>query len=260
MRRMIGMIMVVLAGVLTVAVITAMATRGRTVSAKRWNRGVKPWIDALFQAATAGDLNRLRYLVQTQGCSPSLQDADGYTALHLAYYWERQDAVEALIGFGADRSLRAATGLLPAEMAELALTERLLRMGIACLGGLGHWRDQMGGRFSYDRLRQVNEPRIYIAALPLVWAALGHSDRRTLVLLAIKLGVPASLPWLARILRDHGTKQMAADFRDSGSIELRALGTRWLRGRSAVVVNGIPVYVPLTPGRRASPPALWGCF
>jgi hypothetical protein len=230
------------------------------VRAKRRNRLVKPWIDALFQAATAGDLDRLRYLVQTQGCSPSLRDADGYTALHLAYYWERQDAVEALIGFGADQSLPTTADLVPVQMAELARTEQLLRVGISLLSGWGGWRHPALARPVYDRLQRVSEPRIYLTALPLVWACAGHADRRILLLLVIRLGIPAALPWLAWILRRHGTPEMAADYWESGSATLRVIARRWFVSRHSVYINGIRVYKPRAPHRQGSPPSLWGHF
>jgi hypothetical protein len=199
-------------------------------------------VESLHTAAKTSDVNRLREL----GISPDVQDKDGYTALHLAYYRGEQDAIDALIEFGADVNLRTKEGLSPEEMAEVATSERLLRKGVSCLGDFGDWTDVERGRTCYDRLKQI-DPRIYNPAL--VRCVLNVTYRRTLLHLAIKLGVRGSEQRLAQVLRGYGDKRMATDYLNAGSETLRVAAEGWARR------NNYRIY--RTAGRS---PVSWGRF
>lgn len=55
-----------------------------------------------FEAAAAGDAARLRELLAADPAIAKAYAADGFTALHLAAFFSRQDAARALVDCGAD--------------------------------------------------------------------------------------------------------------------------------------------------------------
>lgn len=55
----------------------------------------------LFEAAAVGDVDRLRALLSLRGSRAGEYAADGFTPLHLAAYFGREDAVQVLLEAGA---------------------------------------------------------------------------------------------------------------------------------------------------------------
>ncbi|WP_158886867.1 ankyrin repeat domain-containing protein [Amycolatopsis anabasis] len=209
-------IVVVCAGVLVLIAVAVKAHR-RKVTARR--------VNAIYQAAVAGDRDQLlRWM--NQGLSFDLQDRQGNTALHFAHYRGRQDAIDALVAFGADDNLRNHEGLSPVEMGQVAAIEDQLSEGARCLGAGGHWQDAERGRAIYTQLRQ-RKPRVYNPAL--VRCVLANPNRRTLLHLAIKLGIRGSEEKLAEVLHGYGTKDMAVDYLNAGSAALREAAEKWAR-------------------------------
>lgn len=202
-------------------------------------------VDRLYQAAVTGDRDQLRQTVKRTR-SVNLSDADGDTALHLAYYHGQQEAIDALVAFGADENLRNKEHLLPAEMSEIAAIERLLADGAHCLDHHGDWLYEERGREVYVELRN-RKPRIFNPAL--VRCVLGGSRQTELVYLAIKLGVFGSEKKLAGILDAYGTVPLATDYLNAGSPVLREAAELWARR------HGFTIHY--TPGARS---LTWGRF
>ena len=61
----------------------------------------RPELD-LFEAAAVGDAARLRALLAARPADVHVYSADGWTLLHLAAFFGRAEAVEALLTVGAD--------------------------------------------------------------------------------------------------------------------------------------------------------------
>jgi hypothetical protein len=190
---------------------------------RRHSRGVSERVQALYRAASDGDADRLRQ----QGVRIDQQDSKGNTALHLAYYYQRERAIACLIEACADGDLRNREWLTAPEMAELAATEELLERGARCLGPTGSWFDVHTGRAVYDELRMCS-PHIYNPAI--VRRVLESSElRRPLLYLVIKLGITGSEEKLVEVLRRFGTKEIAVDYLNAGSDVLRVAAEKWAR-------------------------------
>jgi Ankyrin repeats (3 copies) len=215
-------IIIVCAFVLATGV-TAMVVYRRKVTARR--------VEALYQAAASGDRDRLQQSVD-QGHSVDLQDNEGNTALHFAYCNGQQDAIDALVAYGADDNLRNSEGLSPLEMGLMAIIEAQLDEGVGYISGNGSWLDKEQGRIIY--LKQ-HKPRIYNPAL--VRCVLTGRDRRKLLHLAIKLGIRDSEDRLAQVLHGYGTKDMAVDYLNAGSRVLREAAETWARRNNYRIVH-----------------------
>lgn len=224
----------------TVLAIVAVAIVVTLVVTVRRGRGDR--VGRVYEAALTGDRDLLR---QRIGRSVDRRDRDGNTALHLAYYRGRQEAVDALVAFGADENLRNKEHLLPAEMREMAEIEDLLTAGAACLDTHGDWLDPDRGRVVYDRLRD-RKPRIYNPAL--VRRVLAGERQTALLHLAIKLGVFRSEAKLVEILHGYGTVAMATDYLNCGSHLLRDAAEVWAR-RHGYTIHHAPGSRSLTWGR-----------
>ncbi len=197
---------------------------GIAIRSRRW-KVVARRIDALYQAASAGDRDQLRRCTE-QGHSINQRDYEGNTALHLAYYDREQGAVDALVAYGADDNLRNKEGLSPVEMGVMAVIEDRLNEGIRYLGDQGDWLNEQRGWVVYDQLKQ-QKPRIYNPAL--VRCAMASQDLRKLLHLAIKLGIRGSEGKLVQVLRGYGTKEMAVDYLNAGSEALCEAAEAWAR-------------------------------
>lgn len=207
----VGTVLTIVVAAMAIAVILAVTVRR--------DRGER--VDRVYEAALTGDQDQLRRRI---GRSVDLRDADGNTALHLAYYHGRQAAIDALVAFGADENLRNKERLLPAEMREMAAIEELLMAGADHLNEWGEWRDPQRGRLVYDQLRD-RKPRIYNPAL--VRRVLAGEQQTQLLHLAIKLGVFRSAAKLAELLHGYGTVAMATDYLNCGSRTLREAAEAW---------------------------------
>ncbi|MFD1045270.1 hypothetical protein ACFQ1S_06570, partial [Kibdelosporangium lantanae] len=150
-----------------------------------------------------------------------------------------------LQAFGADETLRNHEGLTPAEMSQVAATERLIEQALACMT-LCMWINEERGRPLYDALTQTPE-QIYNPALVRVF--LRDKHHRRFVCLAVKVGRPGSTARLVEILHGHGTKEMATVFLNSDSTELAGEARTWAR------MNGYTIHH--TPGHEG---ARWGHF
>ncbi len=211
--------------ILLMAGLIALAVHNGRVATRR--------VHALYEAATSGDQTQLRDWLD-RGHSIDLKGREGNTALHLAYYHGRQDAIDALIAYGADDNLRNREDLSPAEMRVLATIEDQLDAGADCLTAQGEWQDRERGWEIYSELKQ-HERRIYNPAL--VRCLLRSDQRRKLLCLAIKLGVRGSEERLAQVLRGYGTKEMATDYLNCGSHVLAQAAERWARQHNYHIVR-----------------------
>jgi uncharacterized protein len=64
-------------------------------------RGVHPELDG-FEAASLGDVERLRELLHSDPGLVNARSADGFTALHFACFFGQEEAVRVLLAAGAD--------------------------------------------------------------------------------------------------------------------------------------------------------------
>eukprot|EP00547_Thalassionema_nitzschioides_P014196 CAMPEP_0194251914 /NCGR_PEP_ID=MMETSP0158-20130606/26465_1 /TAXON_ID=33649 /ORGANISM="Thalassionema nitzschioides, Strain L26-B" /LENGTH=73 /DNA_ID=CAMNT_0038989187 /DNA_START=26 /DNA_END=243 /DNA_ORIENTATION=- len=70
---------------------------------------------SLWDAAQAGDLRALKYLLEEGGVDPNVADSDGWTALHFTMVGElgSVDVLETLLKWGADPNAKNKYGETP---------------------------------------------------------------------------------------------------------------------------------------------------
>lgn len=169
------------------------------------------------------------------GVAAEPTDADGNTALHLAFYNQRAEEIAFQVDQGADEQRRNRFGLLPADMPRLAEAEWLLRRGADAMSPVGSWTNETAGRIACTRLRRLPTD-LFLAALERV----GTSDpaRKRAVLLAIKLGIPGTEEVLNELLWRLGDHAIAEIYLNCGSPQLRAYGEAWLVQHGYTIVSG----------------------
>jgi hypothetical protein len=224
---------VVIATAITVTLLILFAARAPRIRPDR--------VRLLFEAALTGEQDLIR---QRIGRSVDRRNKEGNTALHLAYYHGRQEAIDALVAFGAGENLRNKERLLPAEMSEVAAIERLLTDGARLLDRTGEWLDRERAREVYDQLSN-RKPRIFNPAL--VRCVL-RGPQTQLVHLAIRLGVFGSEKKLAEVLHGYGSAALATDYLNSGSAVLRQAAEVWA-SRNGYTIHFSPGVRSLTWGR-----------
>ncbi|HEY4018133.1 MAG TPA: hypothetical protein VGM75_05570 [Pseudonocardiaceae bacterium] len=231
---------------MAIAVILGCVVVAALVTVRAWRRRlIDRRVDALYTAAVSGRGEELRQWVD-QGNSINLRDRHGDTALHRAYDHGEQQAIDTLVAYGAKDNLRNKEGLSPVDIGIMATAEARLTEGVGYLAGDGTWRDPDRGRVVYFDLKRV-PARIYNPAV--VRCVLRNQDRRKLLHLAIKVGMPDSEERLVQVLNGYGTRDMAMDYLNSGSSVLREGAERWARRHN--------YHVYYTGGRSA---VAWGRF
>lgn len=223
-----GNVVLILGGACLVLVVIAIVRtdqrrageRRRVQEERRLHEARYQRVNTVYDAAVGSDAGLRRHFT---AADVNLQNSDGDSALHMAYYAGQAEAIARLTAFGADETLQNREGLTPAEMAELAETERLLEQTLACMSGCV-WLNEKQGRPLYQKLTKCRQ-RLYEPALVRVF--LRAPRQRKVVCLAVKVGMPASERRLAMMLDGYGTKEIATNFLNSGSAELAAAATRW---------------------------------
>ena len=218
------------AGAILAIVVLILAARGdrRRNAAEQAIANRPDQVSALYAAAAESDEEARRLLETTD---VNRQNADGDSALHLAYHARDADAVARLVELGADETLINHEGFTPAEMSELADTEDLIERTAACMAG-DRWRDPAKARPLYESLTRCS-PRLYNPAL--VRVALRRPHNRSIVCLAVKVGLPGSEDRLAAVLDAHGTQQIATDYLNAGSPALADAARRWAAAHGYVI-------------------------
>ncbi|MFK4085124.1 ankyrin repeat domain-containing protein [Kribbella sp. NPDC020789] len=216
---------VAIVGLLAVA---AFLLRQRSGERKRWQR------HAFFSAASDDqDSTRFDEFVRS-GYPIDLRDPEGNTALHLAQYENRAEAVRRLIAEGADETLVNKLGFTPADMARLGSCERMLLNTARRLTLQGTWlSDGAAVQESFRQLRRAHQ-RFFQPALTRT-AIANPRERRQIVVLAVKLGRASSEKPLLELLRIWGDRQLAEDFLNCGSEPLAHGAERWARANRYVI-------------------------
>ena len=110
---------------------------------------------------------------------------------------------------------------------------------IACCSLLdrsGAWRNREQARPLFEKIRQLNSKAV---TLSLCQQTVARPEARTSVLLlAIKLGIPGSEDDLNAVLLEYGDKSMAEDYLNSGSGQLHDGGARWANAHGYNVRTG----------------------
>ncbi|GAB3922530.1 hypothetical protein GCM10029976_011240 [Kribbella albertanoniae] len=189
---------------------------------------------AFFSAAIDDhDSTRFDEFVES-GYALDLRDSEGNTALHLALYHQRDEAVRRLIARGADETLINKLGFTPADMAKLGSYERMLLNTARKLNPQGSWAyDGPAARESYNQLRRAHQ-RFYQPALTRT-AVDNPNLRRLIVVLAVKLGRASSEEPLLELLRLWGDRQLAEDYLNCGSKALERGAERWARSHGYTI-------------------------
>ncbi|WP_212994818.1 ankyrin repeat domain-containing protein [Actinoplanes auranticolor] len=237
MWTIVGLALIVCVIAMIVSVVRLVAAERATATRRRRDDDLRSRVTSMLTSANdTGSLDT---------ADLNLQNPDGDSALHLAYHEGRKAAISRLIALGADETLVNDEGFTPAEMADVAAVERLLKRAAACLDR-GQWRDPDKARPLYQSLRQT-PPHFYNPAL--VRFALRTTNHRNLVCLAVKVGHRESQKRLATLLEAHGTEEIATVYLNAGSRVLADAARRW------AAANGYTIHTTPYGGT-----ARWGVF
>lgn len=92
--------------------------------------GKKNWLD-LHNAARIGNVAILKYLVEIQHRTVDTRDPDGWTALHVAAWYNQADTVELLLEYDADVNAQTKLNWTPLHCAALQGSKNCVRSLVA---------------------------------------------------------------------------------------------------------------------------------
>lgn len=116
---------------------------------------------------------------------------------------------------------------------DLEQTKDLLLAGASYLDSRGNWTDKVKGKQIYDALQIMSAETVARALIELV--ADNNPNRLQILFLGVKLGLRGSQEGLIKLLMAFGDKQMAEDYLNSGSPELRQGGIQWAKAHGLTV-------------------------
>jgi hypothetical protein len=128
--------------------------------------------------------------------------------------------------FASKEGIAEATAIMQTFTAEqFAELDKKIVACASIVTSSGGWTDTSLGRTRYDELRSADGKAVKIS---LCQQVIAHPELQTsIILLAIKLGIPGSENELVGILLQYGDKSMAEDYLNSGSDILGHGGSDW---------------------------------
>lgn len=137
-------------------------------------------------------------------------------------------------------ALRAVSKLLSrghAKVKEPKVVDCLITTGALLLTDYAGWTERNEARNVYDLIKRYDNNTVVEG---LVRKVIEDATNRLHVLfLGIKLGIPGSQERLNQVLDEHGDKEMAEDFLNSGSSELYEGGKRWANNHGYSIMTGM---------------------
>jgi hypothetical protein len=128
-------------------------------------------------------------------------------------------------------------GVLLAEVSSRSDWDLLrpnIRQCALLLDNNADWKDAPKAKRLYDMLKAFDK-----RVIPLLIDEVINPDGRLQILfLTVKLGIPSSEDSLCRALEEHGDKQMAEDYLNSGSSKLSFCARHWAAGKGYPIVSG----------------------
>jgi hypothetical protein len=161
----------------------------------------------------------------------------------------RDALIEELHGSDPVIQLKAFYKLYKTGNLDMRRPEKIDWLVDACIKVLeedGSWTSHYAEKY-YLTVRDVVENRLVVDSL--VRHMFAPKTRLRTLVLSIKLGIPGSIESLSSVLFQHGDKQMAEDFLNSGSTELQKSGEKWASTHGYFIGSG-----------RGSHRGVWGHF
>jgi hypothetical protein len=103
---------------------------------------------------------------------------------------------------------------------------RLIMAGANCLDDNARWTDPEQGRTVYNILKASDGTKVVESMRRVIVTTI---NRKRVLFLAVKLGIPGTQQALNNLLLAYGDKSMAEDYLNSGSRELHDGGEAWAR-------------------------------
>lgn len=121
---------------------------------------------------------------------------------------------------------------------QIYVVQKLIFTGANLLNDKASWINTPKGRKVYNILRRYRH-NLQLLSEAMCKVVLMEIDRKRVLFLLVKLGVPDTQKPLNELLYEHGDKSMAEDYMNSGSRKLRMGGEEWAR-RNGYIVNSGP--------------------
>lgn len=116
------------------------------------------------------------------------------------------------------------------------MISRLVITGANCLDDNANWADVRQGHIVYGILKGNPEP---LVTGSLRCVIVTDINRKKVLFLAVKLGIPGSQKAINKLLMTHGDKSMAEDYLNSGSSDLYEGGAAWARAHGYYIMTGM---------------------
>ncbi len=123
----------------------------------------------------------------------------------------------------------------PAEAKKIEYIDKLIFTGANCLDLNAIWIDLVKGKRIYDMLKSYDSQAL---ADSMTRVVLIQIDRRKVLFLIVKLGIPGTERTLNNLLMRYGDKSMAEDYLNCGSAQLREGGEAWARAKGFRIMTG----------------------
>lgn len=185
----------------------------------------------------AGNTAKLSEVTRSPSESPAIRRLSLESLARLNWKPSNEERLQVFSLFASKQGYAEATALMQTFTPEQfsALDKKVLSTA-SLLGPYGSWTDTNLARTRYDELREANGQALKIS---LCQQVLAHPELQTsIVLLAIKLGIPGSENELVGVLFVYGDKSMAEDYLNSGSSTLNDGGYRWANAHGYKVAKG----------------------
>ncbi len=184
-----------------------------------------------------GNIAKLSEVTRSHSEDPEIRRASLESLARLNWKPTNDERLQVYSLFAPQSRCASATSLMsitsPGQFSEM---DAAVVRAAGLLNVDGSWNNDAAARTMYGHLKKLNNHAVTISLCQQIVA---HPELQTkILLLAIKLGLPASERDLVGVLFVYGDKMMAEDYLNCGSWELADGARTWARANGYEIATG----------------------